>query len=73
MPIHDGPLSAMEQTTKTPNLVASTSDTYCCSIAESRIRERRLQDVKTLDIGAVPPVESNEDLLEVNYFKSAQW
>jgi len=60
----------MEQISKIPTLVASTIDTYCCSILESRIRESKLKD-------ALVPEQttraSTEEHLEVNYFKSAQW
>lgn len=61
----------MAQISKLPNLVASTKDAYCSSIAESHARENKLKDVP-------PQVESsielaNEQDLEANYFKSAQW
>ncbi|CAL3971475.1 unnamed protein product [Diplocarpon coronariae] len=59
-------------------LLASTRDTYCCSINDSRIRESRLRDVDavtsvTPEAAVKIPRIRNEDDLEVNYFKSAQW
>lgn len=85
----------MEDTSKIPRLLASTGDTYCCSIADSRIRERKLREQdgastqnegETIrgiaaetgsengaDTAAETPRFRNEDDLEVNYFKSAQW
>ena len=62
----------MEQISKAPNLVASTSDTYCCSIADSKIRESKLQDVQSLE-DVTPSGAVNDEELETNYFKSAQW
>jgi hypothetical protein len=64
---------AMEQTSKSPKLVASTSDTYCCSIADSRIRENKLQDVPSQEQDAVPLPSMKDEELELNYFKNAQW
>jgi hypothetical protein len=63
----------MEQISKAPNLVASTSDTYCCSIADSKIRESKLQDVQSLGEDVTPSGAANDEELETNYFKSAQW
>jgi hypothetical protein len=62
----------MEGISKAPSLVASTSDTYCCSIAESRVLEDRLKDVQSPERNAVGPGPKEEEL-EANYFKSAQW
>ena len=58
----------METPRKAPNLVASTTDIYCCSVAESKLRESKLQHDD-----ATPSLKTNEDGNEVNYFKSAQW
>lgn len=63
----------MDQGSKAPTLVASTSDTYCCSVAESKVREGQLRDILSLDETAIPPANTLEDDLEVNYFKCAQW
>jgi len=38
---------SMEPIFKTPNLVASTIDTYCCSITESRRREEKLRGLES--------------------------
>lgn len=78
----------MEDYSKTPRLAASTGSTYCCSITDSRIRERERQrnhdatsDERT-DSVLSPSEESTreetsrcgfEDDMEVNYFKSVQW
>jgi telomerase Cajal body protein 1 len=63
----------MEQILKAPNLVASTSDTYCCSIADSKIRESKLQGVQSLGEDVTPSGAANDEELETNYFKNAQW
>ncbi len=75
----------MEDTLKLPRLLASTGDTYCCSIADSRSRERNLEEdgqaeaeiLATVEFDVYSKVEKgssrDEDALEVNYFKSAQW
>ncbi|KAE9371386.1 WD40 repeat-like protein [Stipitochalara longipes BDJ] len=63
----------MEQISKAPSLVASTSDTYCCSIADSRTRESRLQDVPSQEQGANPIGSMKDEERESNYFKSSQW
>ncbi|RDW69420.1 hypothetical protein BP6252_08440 [Coleophoma cylindrospora] len=58
-------------TTRNPSLVASTGNTYCCSIAEARLREQE----KTHDgdvSGGSTVTEGIEDV-ETDYFKSAQW
>ncbi|TAQ83905.1 hypothetical protein B7494_g7773 [Chlorociboria aeruginascens] len=67
----------MESPHPTPKLVASTTDTYCCTIFESRERGRRPRDgasegspVETTN-GIEMPLDPEMDL-EVNYFKSAQ-
>ncbi|KAL5330046.1 hypothetical protein ACEPPN_003570 [Leptodophora sp. 'Broadleaf-Isolate-01'] len=62
----------MENFTKTPRLLASTEDTYSCTIAESRIRESNLKD-GTEELETVAAKIENAEDLEVNYFKSAQW
>ncbi|PSS16721.1 hypothetical protein M430DRAFT_19694 [Amorphotheca resinae ATCC 22711] len=59
--------------TPTPPLVASTTETYCCSIKESRLRERRLQHDDSAETRSLSPVEESEGDSEVNYFKSVQW
>jgi hypothetical protein len=58
---------------KTPRLVASTADTYCCSIAESRVRERTFQDLQSEENQATGPLKEKPGDSEANYFKSAQW
>ena len=63
----------MDPVPKTPTLVASTTNTYSCSIAESRVRERSLQAVQSQQSLINPTYNSKEDEEEVNYFKSAQW
>lgn len=63
----------MDQISKTPSLVASTSDTYCCSIADSKVRESRLKDALSLNEPSTPSADIKEEDLEANYFKSAQW
>lgn len=73
----------MEADDRKPTLVASTNDTYSCSISTSHLRELELRE----NDGAQDGTESVEDEglkrgkdhrirdedLEVNYFKSAQW
>ncbi|KAL2070507.1 hypothetical protein VTL71DRAFT_13533 [Oculimacula yallundae] len=72
-PPHDeAPIPEMEEQPKLPRLLASTGDTYSCSIAESRARESNLQDA-TPDIGSETARTDKEEDLEANYFKSAQW
>ncbi|KAG4432246.1 hypothetical protein IFR05_012279 [Cadophora sp. M221] len=68
----EAPIPIMENVTKTPRLLASTGDTYSCTIAESRIRERNPKDGTAELETATARIENAEDL-EVNYFKSAQW
>ncbi|KAI9052909.1 hypothetical protein LZ554_003181 [Drepanopeziza brunnea f. sp. 'monogermtubi'] len=78
----------MEDNSKAPRLVASTGNTYSCSIADCRIRESERRDDHgvTTGEGLDPGVDSREETLakkalgirteddvEVNYFKSAQW
>jgi hypothetical protein len=63
--------STMEPTLRTPKLVASTGDTYCCSIAESKTRQESLPAPGVS--GDELPREANEEDAESNYFKSAQW
>jgi hypothetical protein len=63
----------MEGISRAPSLVASTSDTYCCSIAESKVREDRLKDVQSSEQDGIAPGSSKEEGLKVNYFKSTQW
>lgn len=63
----------MERISKAPSLVASTSDTYCCSIAESKRREGRLKDTQSPEQDVTGPVDTKDEELEANYFKSAQW
>lgn len=54
-------------------LVASTADTYCCSIAESRFREAQGNDGETAEAAPRIPEITVEQELEVNYFKNTQW
>lgn len=68
----EAPIPIMENFTKTPRLLASTEDTYSCTIAESRIRESNLKD-GTEELETVAAKIENAEDLEVNYFKSAQW
>jgi hypothetical protein len=58
---------------RTPSLVASTSDTYCRSIAESKIRENKLKDVESQEQEYTFIKGMKDEELESNYFKSAQW
>jgi hypothetical protein len=62
----------MEQISRAPRLVASTSDTYCCSIANSKVRESKLQDVRFGEEVNLP-ADMRDEEFESNYFKSAQW
>ena len=62
-----------EQNFRVPSLKASTSDTYCCSIAKSRLRESKLQDVPSQEQLANQGGSMKDEELESNYFKSAQW
>ncbi|TVY23679.1 Guanine nucleotide-binding protein negative regulator [Lachnellula hyalina] len=61
---------------KTPKIVASTGHTYCCSIAESRIRQESLC-TPVLPTPASShlqlAVEAREEDAEQNFFKCAQW
>lgn len=63
----------------TPTLVASTLDTYSCTIAESLLRERKLRNAaSTVDNAAEEtplsiPEGIDDPYCEVNYFKNAQW
>lgn len=52
-----------------PQLVATTSSTYSCSIEESRQRELEAHEDST----AFSPVGTAQDSRESNYFKSIQW
>jgi hypothetical protein len=61
----------METLSKTPRLIASTEDTYCCTIPEFRARVNKLQDVQ-VPKGKAAELD-NEDDKETNYFKCAQW
>jgi len=63
----------MEGISKSPSLVASTSDLYCCSIAESRVREGNLKDDQSLEQDTTAPKLLKDEDLEANYFKSVQW
>jgi telomerase Cajal body protein 1 len=63
----------MDPAGKTPTLVASTGATYCCTIAESRLRERQLQVATSGESQPLLQRAENDNDLEVNYFKSAQW
>jgi hypothetical protein len=63
----------MDQISRAPRLVASTSDTYCCSIATSKVRESKLQDVRLGEEEVNLPAEIRDEEFESNYFKSAQW
>jgi hypothetical protein len=60
----------MDLKTRTPKIVASTTDTYCCTVKESRIREVKLQDASPGDNVQTGGIDGET---EVNYFKSAQW
>lgn len=64
--------------TPRPSLIASTLDTYSCTIAESLRREQKLIDIPpaTTDVSTNPynKLSGTEDIhKEVNYFKQAQW
>ncbi|KAG4421972.1 hypothetical protein IFR04_004831 [Cadophora malorum] len=72
LPQDEPPIQAMENSSKASRLLASTADTYSCTIAESRIREWYLRD-GTPELEKGPTRLDNEEDLEVNYFKSAQW
>ena len=72
----------MEQSSIIPRLLASTGDTYCGSIANSRVREYSLvnRQVDKDQDGEHPsqqeveiPQSKTADDTEANYFKSAQW
>ncbi|OBT58511.1 hypothetical protein VE04_01249 [Pseudogymnoascus sp. 24MN13] len=52
-----------------PQLVATTSSTYSCSIEESRKRELEACEDSTV----FSPVGTAQDSRESNYFKSIQW
>lgn len=52
-----------------PQLVATTSSTYSCSIEESRKRELEARQDSTV----FSPVGTAQDGRESNYFKSIQW
>jgi hypothetical protein len=63
----------MDRISRAPRLVASTSDTYCCSIANSKVRESKLQEVRFGDEEVYLPADNRDEEFESNYFKSAQW
>jgi hypothetical protein len=63
----------MDQISRAPRLVASTSDTYCCSIAKSKVRESKLQDVRFGGEEVNLSADMRDEEFESNYFKSAQW
>ncbi|CZS89322.1 related to guanine nucleotide-binding protein [Rhynchosporium agropyri] len=71
-PQDEATIQEMDQAAKCPRLLASTGDTYSCTIAESRIRESNPED-GTADIGPGVARPEREEDLEANYFKSAQW
>jgi hypothetical protein len=54
-------------------LVASTADTYSCSIAESRFRESQGNHGETAKGAPRIPEITVEQESEVNYFKHTQW
>jgi hypothetical protein len=54
-------------------LVASTADTYCCSIAESKFREGQGNHGEAAKAAPRTPEITAEQELEVNYFKNTQW
>ena len=54
-------------------LVASTADTYSCSIAESRFREAQENNGETAEAAAWVPEITTDQEIEVNYFKNTQW
>ena len=64
---------------KTPSVVASTLNTYSCSIVNSLIRERKLQPIEdptnhnATSPPKIPTGHIEDPKNEVNYFKSAQW
>ncbi|KAK0119680.1 hypothetical protein ONS95_011116 [Cadophora gregata] len=62
----------MENHSKTPRLLASTGDTYSCTIAESGMRERDLR-IGTPELDTTGTSLDDEIDSEANYFKSAQW
>jgi hypothetical protein len=62
----------MEADPKSPSLVASTANMYCCSVSESEVRERQLQDTEAADAQS-GPIPAEYGGVDSNYFKSAQW
>jgi len=67
-----GPLSTLIMEAipkKTPTLAASTVDTYCCSVAESKLRE----NIQTGESEVPTQAEANEETQGTNYFKSLHW
>ncbi|KUJ16246.1 uncharacterized protein LY89DRAFT_669779 [Mollisia scopiformis] len=63
----------MEEVPKVPNLVATTGETYCTTIAKSRIRESIPHNGEGCDTGSETRDVFSEEDEELNYFKSAQW
>lgn len=60
----------MEKTLKTPELIASTHETYACSITESEYREDALLD----NLYSQPKgLKNRQEDKESNYFKTAVW
>ena len=72
-PQYEAGAENMERASKAPSLIASTSDIYCCSIADSRLRESKPQDVSSQEQSSNHRSSMKDEELESNYFKSAQW
>lgn len=70
--------SSMEKSQPNPILLASTLDTYRCTIQESFRREAALQDGdrsgdRHINHGASSLLDQGDSQQESNYFKAAQW
>ncbi|KAI6247329.1 Guanine nucleotide-binding protein negative regulator 1 [Erysiphe necator] len=61
----------MEQPLKNPELIASTLETYRCSITESKKREDILLESSSSQPTGLEKRQENQD--ESNYFKTALW
>jgi hypothetical protein len=60
-----------------PKLLASTGDTYCCSVSET-LRKEKESNTETVPVPKDPKngqgiLDENQNTEDSNYFKGAQW
>lgn len=67
----------IEPSYPTPKLVASTGDTYCCSVSET-LRKEKESNSETAYVSEDPNArqdisDGNKNAEDSNYFKGAEW